>query len=239
MGNTAAMAFGTPPGYRENPVITDAEDGVDYWTPDRIETSARYQWGVYRKARQVADEIEARTIIDLGCGPGTKLEHFFPGFDATGLDQAGTVELCRRLGRSARYEAVDLADAEAAPGVGPADVVICADVLEHLQDPLPALRLIRSLCRPAGRVLLSTPERQRLLGDDAREPSIPAHVREWTASEFASLVGQHFEVVEQIVQLPFRLRADGMTARWLLHRFRARLPLRTSQVVVARPRGES
>lgn len=37
------------------------------------------------------------------------------------------------------------------------DVVICEQVLEHVVDPIAATRNLRALCRPGGRVLVSTP----------------------------------------------------------------------------------
>lgn len=45
----------------------------------------------------------------------------------------------------------DLTDA------GRYDVVICEQVLEHVSDPLRAVRNLRGLCEPGGRVIVSTP----------------------------------------------------------------------------------
>jgi hypothetical protein len=62
--------------------------------------------------------------------------------------------------------------------------VICADVIEHLVDPDPALGL---LCRAAGEngwILISTPERHRLRGRRAMACTKPDHVREWSRGEF-------------------------------------------------------
>lgn len=40
---------------------------------------------------------------------------------------------------------------------GPFDLVICEQVLEHVIDPITAVRTLRRLCRPGGHVLVSTP----------------------------------------------------------------------------------
>jgi SAM-dependent methyltransferase len=40
---------------------------------------------------------------------------------------------------------------------GSFDVVLCGDVVEHLRDPVAALRRLRPLLKPGGRVVLSTP----------------------------------------------------------------------------------
>jgi SAM-dependent methyltransferase len=48
------------------------------------------------------------------------------------------------------------------PLPGPFDLVICEQVLEHVPDPLTAVRTLRRLCRPTGHVYVSTPFLVRL-----------------------------------------------------------------------------
>jgi SAM-dependent methyltransferase len=40
---------------------------------------------------------------------------------------------------------------------GPFDLVICESVLEHVRDPLTAVRTLRNLCKPDGHVYVQTP----------------------------------------------------------------------------------
>jgi SAM-dependent methyltransferase len=47
---------------------------------------------------------------------------------------------------------------------GPFDLVLCEQVLEHVEDPLAAVRTLRRLCKPEGHVLVSTPFLLRLHG---------------------------------------------------------------------------
>ncbi len=51
----------------------------------------------------------------------------------------------------------DLDEPEAWPLEGPFDVILCADVLEHLQDPWRALRKLAGHLAPQGRLILSMP----------------------------------------------------------------------------------
>jgi SAM-dependent methyltransferase len=44
------------------------------------------------------------------------------------------------------------------------DLVICEQVLEHVADPITAVRTLASLCRPGGHVLVSTPFLLRIHG---------------------------------------------------------------------------
>jgi SAM-dependent methyltransferase len=47
-------------------------------------------------------------------------------------------------------------------GIGRFDVVICEQVLEHVEDPVGAARNLRRLCEPGGQVIVSTPFLVRL-----------------------------------------------------------------------------
>jgi hypothetical protein len=69
------------------------------------------------------------------------------------------------------------------------DLIICADVLEHLIDPDPAIRLIRRCAHAGTLVLLSTPDRRRRRGRGCMRSDKPEHVREWSRDEFLRFVG--------------------------------------------------
>jgi len=51
----------------------------------------------------------------------------------------------------------DLESWEPAPSMGPFDVILCADVLEHLKDPWGVLKKLAGMLAPQGRLLLSVP----------------------------------------------------------------------------------
>jgi SAM-dependent methyltransferase len=50
-----------------------------------------------------------------------------------------------------------------APALGRFDLVLCTEVLEHVADPLAALRGLRLLLAPGGTLVLSTPQRHSTL----------------------------------------------------------------------------
>jgi SAM-dependent methyltransferase len=64
------------------------------------------------------------------------------------------------------------------------DLIICADVLEHLLNPNPCLEFIGRHIISNGVAILSTPERDNLRGKDSDHSPHPAHVREWSGQEF-------------------------------------------------------
>lgn len=230
--------FFMPAGYRANPVneTLDSVSKLRYWTPERVAASGRYQWAAYRYARTLADRAGARTVVDVGCGVATKLAALFGAdFDIFGVDQPDAVEACRRLGRPGTYVAENFEDPELTvlDLVDGVDLLICSDVVEHLLDPDALMAYLRRLAGPGTIVVLTTPERDALHGRGNLRPSNPAHVREWTAWEFARYVERcSFRVDEQRVLFPFRPRLDGTTLRFVARQVLARHSLRTNQLVV-------
>ena len=95
-------------------------------------------------------------LLDAGCGSGTFLKLAAPLFArACGVDIAvPAVNAVRALG----FDAVEgdvsgplsLAD-------GSFDACVCLDVIEHIFDPLTALKEIRRVLKPGGQLVLSTP----------------------------------------------------------------------------------
>ncbi|MGE0880001.1 MAG: methyltransferase domain-containing protein [Acidimicrobiia bacterium] len=95
-----------------------------------------------------------RDVLDVGCGPGTITRDFVrfvtPG-RVVGVDEAGSVvEKAASSGPSDGVEfAVGDAYALAFPDAS-FDVVHAHQVLQHLSDPVAALREWKRLCRPGG-----------------------------------------------------------------------------------------
>ena len=96
-------------------------------------------------------------MLDVGCGPGTitaDLAALVPGGDVTGIDAAADVlaqarqEAERRGQRNVTFGTGDVYNLGFADGTF--DVVHAHQVLQHLTDPVAALREMRRVCRPGG-----------------------------------------------------------------------------------------
>jgi len=94
-------------------------------------------------------------ILDIGCASGLNLTLLFHlGFeDIEGIDLVPQfVERARRLNLNVRQADLFLYQSE-----HKYDVVICTEVLEHLEDPELALKKIREFLKEEGIIYLSVP----------------------------------------------------------------------------------
>jgi 2-polyprenyl-3-methyl-5-hydroxy-6-metoxy-1,4-benzoquinol methylase len=192
-GGGCEVNYFLPRGYaqqsRNLSLDTNRDAAEPYWAPWRIADSARYQHYVYARAARLAREHACHTLLDVGCGVGEKVRiHLAPIVpEITLLDQPSALALAaQRVPAATRIEC----DLETPPdSLGRAfDMILCADVLEHLLNPDAVLSLIRRACHPGTIVLLSTPERDRERGRACMASNKPEHVREWAMPEFAAYI---------------------------------------------------
>jgi 2-polyprenyl-3-methyl-5-hydroxy-6-metoxy-1,4-benzoquinol methylase len=149
------------------------EDGDEKWQPD-----------VYRLAALIGKSVQARNVLDVGCGDGEKtvgLLNHFP--EVKCLDLPHVIEklpLLLRPGIEFDIEGPD----DLPYGF---DMVVVSDVIEHLPNPDKLLhKILRSGCKVA---VVSTPERVAMHGlDHDGPPRNPRHVREWTLLEFRAFL---------------------------------------------------
>ncbi len=131
-------------------------------------------------------------ILDFGCGSGAALDVCKNlGFVQTlGLDVSNDcVESTRR--RGIRAEKIGLEFPEVKEDF---DLIICLDVLEHLQDDVDYLSKLKNLLRTNGRILVSVPAHQLLWSshDDSNH-----HFRRYSRKSFIRLVNaSQLKIVE-------------------------------------------
>jgi SAM-dependent methyltransferase len=195
-------SFGIKSGYQPNirGADTSVDAGADYWSEDRIRNSFRYQYDVYRLADTTLKNRRSASFLDVGCGVGTKVAGMIvPHAPALCLgDHPSSRELVEQFVPGAHFVGQNLETVEVSLG-RTFDVVVCADVLEHLHNPVPCTRFLRDHLAPGGVAFISTPERDYLRGSTCMESPHPSHVREWNRDEFRSyLTSQGLSVQKQI-----------------------------------------
>lgn len=223
---------------REAQQSLDPAEAARYWTPARLALSGQWQYYVYRLARDLARRRGAKSVLDVGSGPGTKIRDLIEplGVDLALVDQPSTRPIAERTLPGATFVAADLSEIDLDLGRR-FDLIVCSDVVEHLLDPDPCVAFVRAHLEPRGLALFSTPDRERLRGANCLESPHPEHVREWSGSEFRAYLESRGFAVERQHWFPAR-RTHPLD--FALGRLLGRaLPLRrwtACQAVVARHR---
>jgi len=184
--------FFLPWGYRENEQSSADSAGTPFREGGLEENDVRYQDAVYRWVGRLVKGSGA-TVMDVGCGSGDQLvRHVAPRAGRTvGVDEASGIRLAEQRFGGHEWVAVDLAEQAAWEQLGTMspDLVLCSDVVEHTEDPYELLVRLRELAGASGRVVVSTPDRERLRTTTAAgPPHNPRNLREWSASEFRLLL---------------------------------------------------
>lgn len=107
----------------------------------------------------IAKHVGAGALLDVGCGHGLLLDEARRrGYEVTGLELS---EGARRHAREQLGLEVRDASLEEFAGADQEDryqIVVLADVLEHLDDPVAGLRACRRLLAPGGVLCVVTPD---------------------------------------------------------------------------------
>lgn len=107
---------------------------------------------------KLAGDVGGRRVLELGCAAGSLSEQLVArGADLTGVDvQPQMVEFARkRLGQSARFEVVDLAEPWSGPPPQSVDVVVASLVLHYIEDWAPLLSTLHRCLTPGGAFVFS------------------------------------------------------------------------------------
>ena len=112
---------------------------------------------LFRSLRPYLQGIKQGKVLDLGCAYGLMLQKFPSSFEKFGIDisEHAITEAKKRLPNAT----LKIAEAENDLPFPDNffDVVVCNDVIEHLENPRVALENIRKVLKPDGILYLNTP----------------------------------------------------------------------------------
>lgn len=153
--------------------------------------SDSWQDEVYRYARELCESRRFKTVLDIGCGSGEKLNRFFPDMETLGTELKEKIPRIQKMYPQKKWEESDFG--KSMPHY---DIVICADVIEHFLDPDELLDYIDSRLQFHACVM-STPERDAVRGVNAMgPPKNRCHAREWNQKELHDYIGFRFDIFD-------------------------------------------
>lgn len=178
----------------------------NYWSAYRLKLSRYFQAHVYLYLSKKISSTHS--VLDVGCGTGAKLaEYILPiTKDITGIDCKSII---LSLKKNKKLETVNwiAADIESSnlDLKKKFDFIICADVIEHLEDPDKVITLIKKHMHKNSIIIFSTPDRDKLRGKDCTKSEKPEHIREWNKNEFSQYIQHHnFKILEHFHQKPLK-----------------------------------
>lgn len=136
-------------------------EGAEYRMDVNASSSAAdyYKQHDGEQARNIAltgtARFRGRLVADIGCGAGSYLDSI-SGFAETAIAIEPSIEYQEEL-RKKGYPTFSYATDAAGEYGGRVDIVVCFSVIEHIEEPVPFLQAIRTLLRPGGVCLLTTP----------------------------------------------------------------------------------
>jgi SAM-dependent methyltransferase len=196
--------------------VDAAESGGNVY--DKYGTSnpvaRRLMAGFLSDLDELVEHSGAREAHEVGCGEGEisirlaqrgirmRATDAFPQVieEARGRARAAGVEI---EFEAAPVEALD-------PDRHAAELVVCCEVLEHLEDPERGLEVLAALARPW---LIASVPREPLwralnlarLSYVGELGNTPGHVTHWSRRGFEQFLSSHFEVVELCSPLPWTM----------------------------------
>jgi SAM-dependent methyltransferase len=136
----------------------------------------------YEEVADVCATLGPREVVDVGCGSGHLLRALgdrTPDARFVGVDfSKNAIRRARGLLPEARWL---VGDVYATPlGEQRFDLVLCTEVLEHLERPRDALDALARLCTRDGRVIITVP--------DGELDDWEGHVNFWSEGDLATLL---------------------------------------------------
>jgi 2-polyprenyl-3-methyl-5-hydroxy-6-metoxy-1,4-benzoquinol methylase len=153
-------------------------------------------------------------IHEVGCGEGhlsVKLAQ--AGYQVKASDFSGKIIATAK--KNAAFNQVKIQFKTSSvydlnPSRDSAPLVMCCEVLEHLQDPDKAMKILRRLASPY--LILSVPREpiwrilNMLSGRHVKHwGNTPGHIQHWSKHAFVNMVSEYMEVVKVETPLPWTM----------------------------------
>ena len=150
-----------------------------------------------------------RKVLEIGCSIGGASNVLYEnGFDVYSSDISNYAvtraeKLAKKLGRDIKFFVFDVQ--KPIPVKENFDLIVCFEVIEHLEDPLKAIKNLRAKLKPEGILICSTPNGDNDVYFD------PTHINVRTAKEWEKTftqAGFKDVVLSQVTFIPYLYRRN-------------------------------
>ncbi len=146
---------------------------------------------------ELIEGLQFGSVLDVGCGRGSLLEEIgqrFDGVHLNGVDLSNSaVSLARRILPAGNFHRVNVAEQ---PLEDIFDLVLCSEVLEHIDDDVAALRNIRSM---TGRYLVVSTIQGKMRSFEKHV----GHVRNYRRGELVNKINSTGFRVQKVIEWGF------------------------------------
>ena len=171
--------------------------------------------GFYSSLSQMVGIASPESIHEIGCGEGYWVTHWAgQGRSVRGCDFSQHVIALAKDNAIERGLSPDIFSVQSIYDLttenDSADLVVCCEVLEHLEEPEAALEALQ---RVVGRhLIVSVPREPIWCGLNLARGkylksfgNTPGHIQHWSKSGFMRLISKYFQVVEVKSPLPWTM----------------------------------
>lgn len=155
--------------------------------------STRTRYRIIKRILKKNNIHHAASILDTGCGSGNQMtvlqEAGYTNINGSDFSDEA-ISLSKKRGFSCTFQA-NLVHAQDF-GSQTYDVVICSEVLEHIEDDERAIDTLFDLLNPDGLLIISVPF---LLKHWSKHDEFSGHVRRYEPGELENKISQHFSSV--------------------------------------------
>ena len=160
-------------------------------------------------------QVNPQSILEVGCGEGHLTQRLLTHTNASiraidisdhVIEQAMDRTLDHGKGHRIKFENINIFDIQLLSEQ--AELVVCCEVLEHLEDPTEALGILAR--STSSHAILSVPNeplwrflnmaRLKYLSDFG---NTPGHLQHWSTGSFLGLVCQQFDIIDVQTPIPW------------------------------------
>ena len=159
---------------------------------------ARHYGPIARHSRRIINnmtlDLNITSVLDVGCGECSLLnsieENHYPS-SVSGIDiSQKALELCKKIIPSGSFYKLDITSEKLEEKF---DLIVSADVIEHLNNDQAAIRNISEMLNPGGRLIIST-----LLGEMRAVERQVGHLRNYNKKDLLDKITNTGLEIEQV-----------------------------------------